>query len=278
MINIVTTGCSFTHDPDSWANVLPNKLSEDYKLHNCAMGGVGQEYIVRSAILKLQKLDEPKLCIAQFSGFSRIEINIQKHENPLFEEIVNDSISWGDDRVWYDNLSNEKDFFILKTTDIGHTWWTKRPAIEKNLDAIDQSMGIDQRLCWTYENILKLQMYCKLNNIPLLCFWGWGDCRPTWFDEIKKGSINEEKYPLASQVYNLVDWKNFWFHNEFGGMAEWMLDNGHTGKLEEDHTNNPPQGWYLHEGKKLIIGHPTLTAHNAFSEQIIVPWVNSNNK
>ena len=83
MTSIITTGCSFTEDPDSWANILHDKISNDHNVYNCAMGGVGQEYIVRSALLKLQQTQGPKICIAQFSGFWRIELNVHKAENML---------------------------------------------------------------------------------------------------------------------------------------------------------------------------------------------------
>ena len=52
MINIVTAGCSFTEDPDSWANILQSKLSNDYNVYNCSKGGVGQEYTQYTAETK----------------------------------------------------------------------------------------------------------------------------------------------------------------------------------------------------------------------------------
>jgi len=275
MTSIITAGCSFTEDSHSWANVLQNKLSKNYNVYNCAMGGVGQEYIVRSAMMKLHETKGPKICIAQFSGFSRIEINIEKQENPLFDKIMKELPDWEHNKTWYNKTLSQDDFFILKTTDIGHHWWSRKPTVAKTLDTINQIYGIDQRLCWTYENILKLQLYCKQNNIPLFCFWGWADCRPCYLEGASNGKIDERKFPLASKMYNLVDWNNFWFHNNCDGMAEWMIDRGHTGKLEEDHTNNTPKGYYEYEGKKFMIGHPTSTAHNDFCEQVIVPWVNN---
>lgn len=276
MINIVTAGCSFTEDPDSWANILQSKLSNDYNVYNCSKGGVGQEYITRSTLLKLNELKDSKtMCIIQFSGFSRLEIIVSAFENPLFEKVVQERPEWDIHRSWYNGILKGDDTFVLKTTDAGHSWWKNKPTVEKMLDTVNQLYGMDQRLCRTYESILTLQMYCKQHNIPLLCFWGWADARPTWFAEMENTPINKDRFPLASHVYNLVDWDNFWFHNNYSGMAEWMIDNGHTGKLEEDHTNNPPKGYHEYEGRKLMIGHPTMSAHNDFCEQVIVPWVNS---
>ena len=84
----------------------------------------------------------------------------------------------------------------------------------------------------------------------MLNFW--------WKDELSNIDID----------VSLVDWKQFWFHKDNGGMAEWMLDNGHRGKPEENE-----KGWYMFEGRKRMAGHPTAEAHKDFCEQIIKPWI-----
>jgi len=268
MINIVTSGCSFTHDPDSWANVLQKKLSDKYTVTNVAQGGVGQEYIVRSAIMKLQQLTTPKLCIVQFSGFWRVELIVDQLENPeLYKKIKKEKQSkqgLDPSRSWYELDNNT--IILLRTTDQGHNWYQGISTAEKFIDKINSTIGADQRLLWTIDSIAKLQMYCKINKIPLLCFLGWRECLGQGYNQ-----------QLTDRAKQLVDWNHVWFHNKDGGMADWMLDNGHHGKLEEDHTNKPPTGIGKDPltGNTIMVGHPTLTAHNDFCEQVIVPWVNS---
>ena len=242
MINIVTSGCSFTHDPDSWANVLQKKLSDKYTVTNVAQGGVGQEYIVRSAIMKLQQLTTPKLCIVQFSGFWRATLHLDKLENPeLFEKLKSEKIKW-DTRQCYNESIKIDNMIMLKTTDLNHAWWdsSKLELTSKIINGYNLAVSSDQRTMLSYENISHLQMYCKLNKIPLLCFFGWQDCL--------EHPYNIE---LVNQIREQVDWKNIWFHKNGGGMAEWMLDNGHHGKLEEDKTNNPPTGLENVRGHRL---------------------------
>ena len=43
-MKIITSGCSFTHAPDSWANYL----KDQYNLINVAEGGGGNEMNVRN--------------------------------------------------------------------------------------------------------------------------------------------------------------------------------------------------------------------------------------
>ena len=40
--------------------------------------------------------------------------------------------------------------------------------------------------------------------------------------------------------------------------------------------NNPPQGWTMIDGKKTMIGHPSKECHRAFSEKVIIPWIEKN--
>ena len=46
MKKILTTGCSFTHAPNSWANYL----KEEYDLVNVAEGGAGNEMNLRKRL------------------------------------------------------------------------------------------------------------------------------------------------------------------------------------------------------------------------------------
>lgn len=266
MINIITGGCSFTHDPDSWANILKNKLSNDYTITNIAEGGVGQEYIVRCTIDKLEKTQGPKICMVQFSGWTRLELIVDLKENRgRFEKLKNDKRHAGTDpsRLWYDS----KEIILLRTTDWGHNWFEFGSYAGKLVDKINTIISFDQRLMWSYEHIARLQWYCKINNIPLFCFYGWQDCK-------EKG----KNVSLVNRSRRLVDWNNFWFHGEQGGMAEWMLDHGHHGKLEEDKTNTPPTGIGFDPvlDRSMMVGHPTPEAHNHFCDEIIMPWIKQN--
>lgn len=286
MIDIITSGCSFTHSRNSWAEHLAKYYEKDsVSITNVAQGGVGQEHIVRSSLIALQKSKHKKICIAQFSGFSRMEVIVDEKERPeLYSSI---KLSKGyveadkqqsdayagtkmrfaglvEGRQWENHYTDS--IILLRTTDHGHNWYQHRTTAGKIIDKYNQTVGFDQRKMLTYEHIASLQWYCKINDIPLFCFWGW--------DEQDIDPYNKE---VVNASRDLVDWDNFWLYGETGGMAEWMIAQGHHGCLDEDVTNNPPRGWSfdLVTGKRSMIGHPTTEAHKDFCDQIIVPWVNN---
>ena len=64
-MKILTTGCSFTHAPDSWANYL----EKDYDLINVAQGGAGNEMNIINAMVELYE-NSYSHCIVQISGFN----------------------------------------------------------------------------------------------------------------------------------------------------------------------------------------------------------------
>ncbi len=287
MIDIIVSGCSFTHNENSWAEHLAKHYEEDsVSITNVAQGGVGQEHIVRSSLIALQKSKNKKICIAQFSGFSRMEVIVDEKERSELHSSIKLSKGYLDadkqqsdayagtkmknfgglveGRNWCNHYNNS--IILLRTTDHGHNWYQHRTTAGKIIDKYNQIVGFDQRMMLTYEHIASLQWYCKLNDIPLFCFWGW--------DEYDMNPHNKE---VVNASRNLVDWDNFWLYDETGGMAEWMMAQGHHGCLDEDHTNKPPKGWRfdLIKGKKIMIGHPTSEAHKDFCNQIIVPWVNN---
>ena len=291
MIDIITSGCSFTHNPNSWAKHLAKHYEKDsVSVINVAQGGVGQEHIVRSSLVALQKSKNKKICIAQFSGFTRMEVIVDEKERRELHSAIKLSKEYLDAReqqsdaysgtrsrtVSLNGLLEKRDWnnhyndsiILLRTTDHGHNWYESRTTAGKMIDRYEQTIGFDQRQMLTYEHIASLQWYCKLNNIPLLCFWGWNEHARTG------RSYNEE---VVNASRDLVDWDNFWLYNKTGGMAEWMLAQGHHGCLDEDHTNKPPTGWAVDgvTGEKYMIGHPTREAHEDFCNQIIVPWVNN---
>ena len=68
-MKILTTGCSFTHSSDSWANYL----KKQYDLVNIAQGGSGNEFNFRNAGLELMQNDYD-IAIFQLSGINRFEL------------------------------------------------------------------------------------------------------------------------------------------------------------------------------------------------------------
>ena len=111
MYKILTTGCSFTHAPNSWANYL----KEQFDLTNIAEGGSGNEMSLRNASLELLTYPYTHI-IAQISGINRFEIVIdEKIESSNNYIVPKENYTWikstGDQRWWRGIQQNNFDLF-----------------------------------------------------------------------------------------------------------------------------------------------------------------------
>ena len=66
MINVITSGCSFTYNSEmTWVG----KLEELWNVHNVASCAAGQDYISRQAITKCEQLKgQRNILVCQWSG------------------------------------------------------------------------------------------------------------------------------------------------------------------------------------------------------------------
>ena len=111
MKKILTTGCSFTHAPNSWANYL----KEQYDLVNVAEGGAGNEMNLRNACLELLT-ESYSHVIAQISGINRFEMVLdEKIETTNNYILPKEYYTWikstGDQRWWRGLEQNNFDLF-----------------------------------------------------------------------------------------------------------------------------------------------------------------------
>ena len=76
MTKIITTGCSFTHAPNSWANYLKEEY-EWMNINNIAHGGAGNQLNIRNTLTEIYSNTSIYThCIAQISGINRFELAI----------------------------------------------------------------------------------------------------------------------------------------------------------------------------------------------------------
>ena len=244
-MKIITSGCSFTHAPDSWANYL----KDQYNLINVAEGGGGNEMNVRN-ISKAIYSDTPDYAILQISGIDRYEL------------ISDDMIDFDTDAV----IKTEKHTWLKSTGDVE---WAKdvdprisKPIINYMKYCYNETHQILRTLC----SIRNFQTLCEKQNVKYKIFF--------WREEITK---RRKEIIFANKEltfwYSSIDWDNVWFHNNDGGLSEWGIDNEYTGALHEDHINNPPQGWAIINGKKTMVGHPSTECHKSFAEKVVKHWL-----
>jgi len=244
-MKIVTSGCSFTHAPDSWANYL----KDQYNLINVAEGGGGNEMNTRNIIRAIYEHD-PDYAILQISGIDRYEL------------ISDNLIDFESDAV-----VKTKNYTWLKST--GDIEWAKNidPRVAKPIESyMKYCYNETHQIIRTLSSIKNFQTVCQQQNIKYRIFF--------WMKELgnrRKQIINNDTE--LTFWYNSIDWSQFWFHDQNKGLSEWGIDYGFTGAIHEDHINTPPQGWAMIEGKKTMVGHPSTECHRAFAEQVVKQWL-----
>ena len=254
MYKILTTGCSFTHAPNSWANYL----KEQFDLTNIAEGGSGNEMSLRNASLELLTYPYTHI-ISQISGINRFEIVIdEKIESSNNYIVPKENYTWikstGDQRWWRGIQQNNFDLFRTSK------------HISDRLDAYIKYTHSDvQQILRTLIGIVHLQKLCKINDVKTLFI--------CWKNEFEQYEKQIQSSAELTNWWDQIDWNQFWFHGKYGGIAEWGIANGFTGALHEDKINVPAKGWHDVDGQKVMIGHPSTDCHWNYAKKIIKPWI-----
>ena len=247
---ILASGCSFTWDPlTSWTRHIRNHS------HNLARPGVGNEYITADAIRRLAT-ERYQAAVIQLTISWRLDILVST-QDPHWDRARRSRAPWDTEHEYY-GLRTEK-LRVLRTTDQDHQWWANTPA-GRLVAGVERAISRDQRMIRTLEALHRLQLYTRSQRIPTFIFWGWRDC-------LGPADVPE----LVDPVRELIDWTQVYETP----MAEWMLERGYVGKLDEDHINTPPRGWTELAGVRKMVGHPEAAAQRAFAHEVIQPWLDS---
>ena len=245
-VTVLTSGCSFTHAPDSWANHLKKR----YRVLNVAQGGGGNEMNMRNFVQTWCEYN-PDVSILQLTGTNR------------FELIVDKAIQQQDGDHEQAVITKEDYTWIKSSGDIN--WWKDRDiAISNAIDNYIKHCHSDTlQLVRLLSGIVTLQRLCG-KNFKIFC----------WKEIFSNKMIEMIKSRKELAIwYGLIDWTRFWFHDKTKGLCEWGIDNGFTGNLEEDRINKPPKGYIEGDFGKQMIGHPSAECHEAFAEQVVEQWI-----
>lgn len=237
---IITGGCSFTYNEGSWAHHIPDVI-------NVARGGSGPVTSVREVLVKLRETAGDKICIFQVSNPCRKEI-IVNDENANMFQIDYNKVKQYDQNIRGTSYVHLKGF--------GGTGYDPKNEAQYNVNQFHKqarqnialAISDEQKAVESYEMITLLQLYCKVNNIPLLIFYGWLD----------KRDLTRE---LIQKVLQGIDWTTWWKQGE-ETMSSWLHANGHKDK----------KGIPLDAQNKI---RPTLEGHKQFYEEVIEPWIAS---
>ena len=276
-MNIVTGGCSFSNTVDcvdytrfkmehdsyqldnykSWALHLED-IVPDCKVYNTAKAGVGNGYISRAVIYKVNELLEqykkPDYVFIQLSSCDRKEllVNIDDATSQTDKNIITHFIPEFDIK----DVRYNKDVKLKNNNMI----WLKHSYEEDSLMKhwYKYYSNLEESYLRTLEHILRLQWFFKVNDINYKFFCGWNI-----FKDLPKIPRN----PIELRhLWKMIDWDNFWFHRKFGGITQWSDDN-------LPFKDRYVTGEILNEEGFPLDQHPSNIAHREFAKQVVSKWI-----
>jgi hypothetical protein len=292
--HLVASGCSFTISDGekigtnnrSWAYGLRDSLPEDsLNLHNVGISGGGNVTISMNCINCVENLlkdnikAEEIVVFIQWSGLFRPTLYAEKNGSRKidFEEPTSPYFS-------LNKINQDRGYFIDTAGQFtgGNKFWH---------NYFQNYFSLPSAFNETLNSILKTQWYLKSKNIKYKMFTGWDiftgrvniseeSCA---YDDVSinmlvadlmlnthqfHSDIYENKnhvfikdiYPYFIDLWDMVDWENFWtFENEkvkCGGILQWVQNN----KSFDD--------WYVNYGHDF---HIPSHSNKSFAEEIIKP-------
>ena len=276
MTHIVTSGCSYSNTEDcidytthgmdyhsyqldnykSWALHLED-IVPDCKVYNTAKAGVGNGYISRAIIYKVNEMLEqgkkPDYVFIQLSSCDRKELllNIDDTTSETDKNIVTHFIpEFGIKDVRFNKNVKLKNNNML---------WLKHSYEEDSMMRYWYKYYASLEECYlrTLEHILRLQWFFKVNDISYKFFCGWNI-----FQDLKV-----PRYPLELRhLWTMIDWDNFWLHKRLGGITEWNEDNLPFRDRYVTGERKTEDGFPLDQ-------HPSNKAHREFAKQVVSKWI-----
>ena len=276
MTHIVTSGCSYSNTEDcidytthgmdyhsyqldnykSWALHLED-IVPDCKVYNTAKAGVGNGYISRAIIYKVNEMLEqgkkPDYVFIQLSSCDRKELllNIDDTTSETDKNIVTHFIpEFGIKDVRFNKNVKLKNNNML---------WLKHSYEEDSMMRYWYKYYASLEECYlrTLEHILRLQWFFKVNDISYKFFCGWNI-----FKDLKV-----PRYPLELRhLWKMIDWDNFWLHKRLGGITEWNEDNLPFRDRYVTGERKTEDGFPLDQ-------HPSNKAHREFAKQVVSKWI-----
>ena len=245
MKHLVTSGCSFSDSeyPDTtWPVHLQELLEDEYYFYNLGACAQGEDYISRSVICKVNQLlkdnnSDDIFVIVAWSGLQRRAILV--------------------------NNDTTKMHYRFKDWKMGNLETMKGLSIGSWQDFDEEYLKLlteEQNIIISLEHMIRTQDFLRANNVDYKFF---GFCNlfanldETNFLTKGRGTRVDKKYPNTSYLFDIMDWNKWWFHNEFGGLGDWVNDNIKDG----------------FEGGGKNTGHTLSNSQRLFTNEVVLKWI-----
>ena len=283
---LVTGGCSFSHRPESWISNLSTHLEKtNPKMESIHTGypSQGQEMIQKKVILNLMKLIDsginPKeiLAVVMWSGTAR---KCWYVDNP---SIINQMVTgWGrffggmtpqfldlEDKI-YGTPSQFESAYKDKFNYNPHGgWYFTVNGSDCPVEFVQQHYLLDQhvpglgKIHSSLENMIMLQNFCKLHNIPLV--------QQYFMDSVFEDIENHKDNQLINYLYKQLDINGMikvgmfeYLHVLMGVKKENIFDVTHQSRLVID----AGRGYFNKDGF-----HPGDLGKKMWCENILFPFL-----
>ena len=259
---LVTSGCSFSdieYPESTWPvhieRMYKNKFNE---FEHYGRQSHGQDYISRSIICGVDSLlkkhnSEDISVIVCWSGMRRHSV-LFNHESKKLNYKFKDYNA--------DDLGPAPHRMLMLPIGVWENFGWELHKI----------FPLEQSIIMNLENILRTQHYLELKKIKYKFFtfndifsidssfcFELNDSDKTRH-KIRKserekfeGQRLDKYFPNSSYLFEMIDWSKWWFHNDYGGLTEWIQDNIENGFDDEKHP--------LEKSQKL------------FTEKVIKKWI-----
>jgi hypothetical protein len=239
---LIISGCSFTGHKVEPNIAWPNHLDSEYEIIDCSEMASGNALISRNLIANIPHyLDKDPTVVVMWSNPNRFEL-FYNQESSNYNKIYNDMTgnSGFQNQPITGKWSASKDSNWLKSGGgFGH-WEFDNADVNQHMKMYLANFHNEElQFVQTLEHILRIQWYCKANNLRLInmCWQDifTGQNNADGNNSTERGELIVNQYENAIPLWELVDWTTWWFHHshkqewshQYGGLKEWCIDNGY---------------------------------------------------
>ena len=245
MKHLVTSGCSFSdyeNPQKTWPVHLNDLIQDEYHVYYLGACAQGEDYISRSVICRVQQLlkeneSDNIFVMVCWSGLQRRAI------------LVNDDTT--------------KMHYRFKDCEMGKSESMREVPIGSWQDFDEEYLKIfteEQNIIISLEHMIRTQDFLRVNNVDYK-FFGFTNLFANLDEENfltkGRGARIDKKYPNTSYLFDIINWDKWWFHNEFGGLADWVNDNITDG----------------FDGAGKNTGHPLTNSQRLFTKEVVLKWI-----
>jgi len=242
---LITSGCSFTAHLVEPNVAWPNHI-KDWQVINCAEMSSGNGLISRNLIATMPHyIDKNPTVAVMWSNPNRFELFYNTESNN-YDKIYNTMKDVGGflNQPYTGKWEAHKTSNWAKSGGGFGGWKFDSEDLNNDMKMYIKNFHNEElQFIQTLEHILRIQWYCKVHNLKLI--------NMCWQDIFTgQGELIVNKYENAVHLWEQVDWSAWWFHDKYGGLQEWCIDNGY----EHFPGSHPTTEAQQHFAKEIVEG------------------------